>query len=211
MPDRTYVALGDSFSAGTGCEPGEAWADLLAEEIGCGDPAVGRGYVNLAFDGATTGDVLGSLGVALRLRPDLVTVICGANDVLGTTRPDLEGITARLGTIFTALEALRPRPLVLTATYPTSWGFVGLRPRTAARVSSGIENVNASIRDVSARHGAHLVEVAGHPGLSDAVNFAADGLHPSPLGHRRAAAGFLAELRTAGFESTIEEEIACSS
>ena len=26
---RSYVALGDSFTAGTGCEPGQCWADLV--------------------------------------------------------------------------------------------------------------------------------------------------------------------------------------
>jgi lysophospholipase L1-like esterase len=210
-PDPTYVALGDSFSAGTGCEPGEAWTDLVAAAIGCEDSAAQRDYVNLAFDGATTMDVLGSIGETLTLQPDLVTVVCGANDVLGTTRPDLDGLAARLEEVFVALTSRQPAPLVLTATYPTSWGFVGLGPRTSARISSGIEFVNRTLRMLAARHGARLVEVSGHPGLGDPRNFAADGLHPSPLGHRRAARGFLAELRAAGFESTIEEEIACST
>ena len=211
MPDRIYVALGDSFSAGTGCEPGEAWADLVAMALGTGDPAAGRAYVNLAFDGATTSDVLACLDSATRLRPDLVTVVCGANDVLSTTRPDLDGVAARLDSIFSLLAGLDPRPLVLTATYPTEWGFVDLGPRTSARISSGIEFVNRTLRELAPRHGARLVEVYGHPGLNDPGNFAADGLHPSSRGHRRAARGFLAELRAAGFESTTEEEIACST
>ena len=211
MPDRVYVALGDSFSAGTGCEPGEAWADLVAGAIGSGEPGSRGAYVNLAFDGATTTDVLAGVGVALRLRPDLVTVVCGANDVLASTRPDLDGLAARLEEIFAALTGMSPRPLVLTATYPTTWGFVGLGPRTSARISSGIQFVNGAIRDLASRHGVRIVEVSGHPGLSDPGNFAADGLHPSPLGHRRAARGFLEELRAAGFESTTEEEIACST
>ena len=210
MPERAYVALGDSFTAGTGCLPGESWADLLAEAIGCGDPATRRAYVNLAFDGATTVDVLAALDRAVLLRPDLVTVVCGANDVLGSTRPDLDGLAVRLEAVFAGLAALRPRPLVLTATYPTAWGFIGLGPRTSARVSSGIEFVNDAIRRLAAEHGAHLVEVSGHPGLNDSRNFAADGLHPSPLGHRRAARGFAAELRAAGFAIETEDEIAWS-
>ena len=111
MPDRAYVALGDSFTAGTGCLPGESWADLLAEALGCGDPAAGRAYVNLAFDGATTVDVLAALDRAVLLRPDLVSVVCGANDVLGSTRPDLDGLAARLEAVFSGLARLRPQPL----------------------------------------------------------------------------------------------------
>jgi len=210
VPDRIYVALGDSFSAGTGCGPGEAWADLVAVALKSGDPAEGRAYVNLAFDGATSSDVLASLEDARRLRPDLVTVVCGANDVLGSTRPDLEGVAARLESIFSTLTGLRPRPLVMTATYPTAWGFVGLRPRTTARISAGIEFVNDTIRDLADRYGIRVVEVSGHPGLADPVNFAADGLHPSPAGHRRAARGFIEELRNAGFEAA-GEEVACTS
>jgi lysophospholipase L1-like esterase len=36
--------------------------------------------------------------------------------------------------------------------------------------------------------------VAGHPGLSNSENFSDDGLHPSTLGHTRAAEGFAALL-----------------
>ena len=78
------------------------------------------------------------------------------------------------------------------------------------RLDTGIEFVNDAIRRLAAEHGAHLVEVSGHPGLNDSRNFAADGLHPSPLGHRRAARGFAAELRAAGFAIETEDEIAWS-
>jgi len=49
---RSYVALGDSFTAGTGCDPGLGWADRLARALP--DGAV---YRNLAKHGATSADV----------------------------------------------------------------------------------------------------------------------------------------------------------
>ena len=49
-------------------------------------------YANLAVDGATSAEVLDEqVEPALALEPDFVTVICGANDVLLTTRPDVGG------------------------------------------------------------------------------------------------------------------------
>ena len=77
---RAYVALGDSFTAGTGSAPGEGWADRVAAALagGPGDFA----YENLAEHGATSADVRAQLGRALQLEPDLVTVVCGTNDLL---------------------------------------------------------------------------------------------------------------------------------
>ena len=76
-----YVALGDSFTAGTGCPPGEAWPDRLASGAARAQP-VGLAFRNLAVEGATSAQVLEQLPEALELEPDLVTVVCGANDVL---------------------------------------------------------------------------------------------------------------------------------
>ena len=59
-PIRSYAALGDSFTAGTGCNPGESWADRLAARLADGNPDFA--YRNLAFEGATSADVLGQLG-----------------------------------------------------------------------------------------------------------------------------------------------------
>jgi lysophospholipase L1-like esterase len=82
-PVSTYVALGDSFTAGTGEEP---WPDQVARGLG-----PGLSYTNLAVFGATSADVEeGQLERALELGPDLVSLICGANDVLESVRPDPE-------------------------------------------------------------------------------------------------------------------------
>ncbi len=181
----TYAALGDSFTAGHGGPTGERWADRLAALLRANNPRLR--YENLAADGAGSAEVLAQLPAALALEPDLVTVVCGANDVLLTARPDLGGYEERFAAILAALSAAAPRPAILTATAPESWQFMELRPRTRARLSRSLVELNAATRRLAAAAGVPCLEVAGHPGLADPENFSEDGLHPSALGHQRAA------------------------
>jgi len=185
---RSYAALGDSFTAGTGCAPGERWADRLAARLSAGTP--GFVYRNLAVEGARSGAVLDQVGPALQLEPDLVTVVCGANDVLFSVRPDAHLYARRLAGIFRRLREALPAVRIATATAPERWDFLDLGPRTRERLERGIVRFNSATRTVAEAHGVPCLEVAGHPGLVDAENFVADGLHPSPLGHEHAAAAF---------------------
>jgi lysophospholipase L1-like esterase len=188
-----YAALGDSFTAGTGSPEGLGWADRVAGSLRRRSSAFV--YRNLAVDGATSADVLGQVDQAVQLEPDLVTVICGANDVLRTTRPDEESYAGRLSRIFRRLRNAGPRVIVVTATSPARWDFVPLGPRTRARVEEGMRAFNEVTRTVAEEHRVPCLDVADHPGLRDRDNFASDGLHPSPGGHARAARAFAALLR----------------
>ncbi len=183
-----YVALGDSFTAGV--EPGQPrWPDELARELG-GD------YVNLAVVGATSEHVeREQLDRAVELAPDVVTLVCGANDVLFSTRPDPDAYAARLARMFARLRSELPSVEVVTATYPDISRFIALRPRTRARVDEGMQLFNAAVRRVARRHDVVLMESFDHPAASDRTTYAADGFHPSAEGHRRAAAEFLRALR----------------
>lgn len=188
-----YVALGDSFTAGTGSPEGLGWADRVAASLRRRDSAFV--YRNLAEDGATSADVLGQVDQALQLEPDLVTVICGANDVLRTTRPDESAYARRLRRIFRRLRDAGPRMILVTATSPARWDFVPMGPRTRARVEEGMRSFNEVTRHVAKQHSVPCLDVADHPGLRDRDNFATDGLHPSIRGHARAARAFAALLR----------------
>lgn len=185
MKVSAYAALGDSFTAGHDSAVGERWADRLAIALREANP--GLAYRNLAVDGAGSAGVLEQLPAALALEPDLVTVICGANDVLLTTRPDVEGYERRFSQILGGLRDGAPEAAILTTTAPDGWQFLELRPRTRARLDRALGELNAATRSVAARHGIPCLEVAGHPGLMERENFSGDGLHPSPLGHERAA------------------------
>jgi lysophospholipase L1-like esterase len=180
-----FVALGDSFTAGKGCTPGESWADRVAASLREREPKLT--YRNLAEDGATSEAVLAQVGAALQLEPDLVTVICGANDVLRSVRPDVERYGRTLERILDRLREGLPQVAILTATSPESWRFMELGPRTRARVTDGIGRVNEATRAISARRRIPCLDVVDHPGLADRANFSADGLHPSAIGHERAA------------------------
>jgi lysophospholipase L1-like esterase len=183
-----YVALGDSFTAGLG--PGQPrWPDDLARELG------GR-YVNLAEVGATSEHVeREQLERALELEPDVVTLVCGANDVLFNTRPDPEVYAARLSRMFARLRRELPQVEIVTATYPDIARFLDLRPRTRARVEEGMERFNAAVRRIARRHDVVLMESFDHPAASERETYAADGFHPSAEGHRQAAREFLRAIR----------------
>jgi lysophospholipase L1-like esterase len=184
----TYVAMGDSFTSGL--EPGQTrWADELARELDAR-------YVNLASVGATSEQVeLEQLERALELEPDVVTLVCGANDVLFDTRPDPEAYAARLSRMFTRLRRELPNAQIVTATYPDISRFLKLRPRTRARVIDGMERFNSAIRRVARRHDVVLMESFDHPAATARETYAADGFHPSPEGHRAAAREFLRAVR----------------
>ena len=198
-----YVAVGDSFTAGTGCPPGCAWADRLADGLRERHPSLA--FRNLAVDGATSAEVLDQFPEAIQLEPDLVSVICGANDVLRSMRPDAAAYARNLAGAFGRIKAANPSARIFTATAPDRWDFLGLGPRTRLRVERGIARFNRATRGVARTYGVPCLDVAGHPGLADPRNFAADGLHPSSLGHERAARAFAA-LVADGYGIEIEIE-----
>ena len=189
----TYVALGDSFTAGRESIEAERWADRLATGLRAANSALS--YRNFAVDGASSAAVLEQIPPALALKPDLVTVICGANDVLLASRPDIEGYERRFTEILEQLREGAPEAAILTATAPESWHFMELRPRTKARLVKALSDLNGVTRTVAARQHVPCLNVAGHPGLTDRANFSADGLHPSAQGHERAVQEIALSLR----------------
>ncbi len=184
----SYAALGDSFTAGTGCGPGECWADRLATRLAAGCP--GFEYRNLAVEGATSEQVLDQLPPALGFAPDLATIVCGANDVLFSVRPDVEAYARRLAVIFKVIGESLPEARMLTATAPERWDFLELGPRTRSRLERGLVAFNQATREVALEFAVPCLEVARHPGLAEPENFIGDGLHPSADGHDHAATGF---------------------
>jgi lysophospholipase L1-like esterase len=185
---RAYAALGDSFTAGRDSIDAERWADLLAAGMRRVNPALR--YENLAVDGATSGEVLDrQVEPALALEPDFATVICGANDVLLATRPDVGGYAERIDAILRRLREGVPKAALVTATAPEVWQFMGLRPRTEARLIAATTELNDVTRAAAERYDVFCLPVAGHEALRDPATFSADGLHPSTIGHRIVAEG----------------------
>jgi lysophospholipase L1-like esterase len=183
---RAYAALGDSFTAGRDSIDAERWADLLAAGMRRVNPKLR--YENLAVDGATSAEVLdGQVEPGLALDPDFVTVVCGANDVLLETRPDVAGYAERFDAILQRLREGAPEAMLVTATAPEVWHFMELRPRTEKRLIEATAELNEITRETAARYEVLCLPVAGHPALRDPATFSPDGLHPSTAGHQMVA------------------------
>ncbi|MEY9872084.1 lysophospholipase L1-like esterase [Streptacidiphilus sp. MAP12-33] len=183
-PYRRFVAIGDSQTEGLGDGDETAgwrgWADRLAETLAEREP--GLRYANLAVRGRLAGQVRAEqLAPALALRPDLVSVVAGMNDLM-RPRVDTAAVTAELEAMFAACTATGAR--VLTFTFPDIGAIApparGLRPR--------LLDLNARIRAAAERHSVVVVDFFPQAATTDPRMWSADRLHASPLGHARIAA-----------------------
>lgn len=182
------VALGDSTSCGEGVGlrvPLErTWPALLAETMGAQ-------HTCLARPGARVRDVLSAqVEPACAMRPDVVTVLIGLNDVLRSAScPTGEQLTS----------ALRPfaQSQVLLARLHDPTELLPL-PRVARNaVLRRVGLFNAAVDEAAAATGALVFDLAGLPGLRCRDAWAVDRLHPSAHGHAVIAAGAAIALRVA--------------
>jgi lysophospholipase L1-like esterase len=200
---RRYVALGDSFTEGLWDVPGgeppartelvppalecRGWADLLAAHLAerAADPPLR--YANLAVRGRLLGPILSEqLPAALELRPDLVSLIGGGNDLLRPSADpdrlarDLEDAVVRLRTagadvlLGTGMD-VKDSPLVR---------------RSRGRVAV----MNSHVWTIARRHDASVVDLWGMRSLRDWRMWAPDRIHLTTEGHRRVAQGALVAL-----------------
>jgi len=191
---RVVATLGDSITAGTSGHRDRLWPELMVEWLSQYAPAVR--HLDFAWDGATSADVAQhQLPEALQSDPDLVTVICGANDVLLHPRPDLETVEANLAQILERLLGQLPSDRVVVATYPDFAPFLAWRPRSKARVAAGLARLNEIIRGQAEKRGVTCVDLAAVAAKMDRQEtFLSDGVHPSELGHERIAAALVNAL-----------------
>jgi lysophospholipase L1-like esterase len=179
-----YVALGDSFTAGVGdpepLSPGgmRGWADRVAEELGEGRG--GFGYANLAISGLVMRDILDQqLGPALSLKPDLVTLSAGGNDIV-FHRGDPDRMAATLDDAVAALSATGATVVLFTG---PDWGETPVFGHMRGKVAVFNEN----IRVIAARHNSVIADLWALRQLSDPRMWDPDRLHFSPLGHHTIA------------------------
>jgi lysophospholipase L1-like esterase len=188
----SFVAIGDSFTEGLDDpypDPAlgyRGWADLVAQRLAARRPDFR--YANLALRGRLIGGIVDEQVPATEeLRPDLVSVAGGGNDVL-RRRYDPRRTVRRLDEAVERLIAAGAKVLLFTGADVTARmpGTARLRPRISA--------LNASIREVGAAHGVRVVDLDADRGLDDPRLWSEDRLHLGPAGHRRVAAHTLAAL-----------------
>jgi lysophospholipase L1-like esterase len=190
-PWSRYVAMGDSFTAGVGdpepLSPGgmRGWADRVAEELGEGRGDFG--YANLAISGLVMRDILEQqLGPALNLKPDLVTLSAGGNDLL-FHRGDPDRLVATLDDAVAALSATGATVVLFTG---PDWGETAVLGHVRGKVAVFNEN----IRVIAARHNSVIADLWALRQLTDPRMWDPDRLHFSPLGHHTIAAMVLDTL-----------------
>ncbi|MCQ1954733.1 SGNH/GDSL hydrolase family protein [Arthrobacter sp. zg-Y238] len=187
-----FVAMGDSFTEGIGDpnpdSPGgyRGWADRVAEELASGQPDFA--YANLAIRGRLLNQIIDEqLEPALALKPDLVTICAGGNDVI---RPggDPDRLAERMDGAVARLRGSGAGVVLFTGPDLGSTPVLG-----SVRGRAAIYNEN--LRTIAKRHGAIIADMWALRELNDPQMWAPDRLHFSPLGHHTIASMVLDTLQ----------------
>ena len=178
-----YVAVGDSLTEGL-CDvsrmpDGEyrGWADRLALLLALAGPSsMPVSYANLAVRSRKVNDVVEvQLPEAEALDADLVSVLVGANDLVGA-RVDPLRLADRLEERVARIRASGADVLLVTPFMPGRPAAVLFRARFAA--------YNARLRSMAERTGSMLLDVEADPGLIALDRWAEDRVHLNSAGHR---------------------------
>ena len=198
-----YVAIGDSSTEGLD-DPDEGggyrgWANRLAERIARTQGSLR--YANLGVRGRRTRRIREEqLEPALAMRPDLVTLFSGTNDVIGA-RFDADAVGSDI-------EAMQ-RAIVSTGATLLTFTLPELSPvMPIARLAVGrVRALNDALREISTRCGAVLVDVARHAVSSDPRLWSEDRLHANSLGHARIAQALAHALRLPDADASWSEPL----
>ncbi len=182
--ELTYLALGDSYTIGTGAtHESRNFPSLLALQM---QAATGREVrvVNPAVNGFTTIELLArEIGFIEQLHPDFITVLIGVNDLVRGR--SVEQYRESLVEIYEAIATVElPRGRVAAISIP-DWSVA-----PSARdygdplfLKRSTDAFNAVARDEAVRRAFTWVDITGvsRRGLNDAGWFSADDLHPSDV------------------------------
>lgn len=174
---QRYVALGDSLTEGL-CDPGpdgalRGWADRLALLLSARG---GIHYANLAVRSRRVRDLRGEqLTRARQLRPDLVSILIGANDLV-KSHADVPALAAEVEETVRQLRADGADVLLVTPFLPGRRAAAVFAPRFAAFA--------ARLAGIAERHGAILLDTDLHPTLGARPNWGEDLVHLGSRGHR---------------------------
>ena len=172
-----YVALGDSYTIGTGVDPEDAWPSQLAARV----PEL-QLAANLGVNGFSSDDLIAfELPSLLSLQPEFVTVQIGVNDVMRAV-PEAT-YAANVERIVRELIARVPGRRVVAVATPDytvtpigrTFGDPSVR-RAAVERFNEILGSRAATRDVAWVPDVFEISSAA---ANDRTLVASDGLHPS--------------------------------
>lgn len=183
---KHYVALGDSISAGMGDDVAGidalSWPDRLARTLRRINPDLR--YDNLAQHGHTTADLLSlQYPQAAAMRPDLVSILCGGNDVLSPhwSPPQYRDALEKL---FGTFKWQGATVISFTLLNPASV----LPSRLAARTCARLEQAHSIVRELSAQYHCICVDCWQLASTHDPGIWSVDRKHPNALAHQLVAA-----------------------
>jgi len=173
-----YLALGDSFTIGTGTTPDRSFPAVLVDRWW--DDGIECDLRNPAVNGYTTADLIREeLPLVESYRPELVTVLIGANDIVaGITE---QRYRAQLRRIHERVRAGAPAAARYGLPQP-DWSLTpaGASFGDVARLAKTIERFNRIAREEALRAGGRYVDI--FPLMREQMRrgmTAPDGLHPS--------------------------------
>ena len=183
-PWSRYVAIGDSFTEGIG-DPEErspgghrGWADRVAEVLA--EQTEDFAYANLAIRGRLLQQILDEqVDAALELRPDLITISAGGNDII-RPRTDPDDVAARIEGGIARLR--RDRATVVLFNGPDIGGTPVL-----GRIRGKVAIYNENLRTIAQKHDCVVADMWSLRELTDPRMWAPDRLHFSPIGHQTIA------------------------
>jgi lysophospholipase L1-like esterase len=190
LGDSITLGVGDPVRTGAGQRGWRGWARLLGEGLPDPDVAI------LASNGACAADVeRDQLPAALRLAPDIASVVIGVNDTLraGFDPARIEAAAAR------TVGALRAAGAeVLTMRLPDPGRMLGVPGVLARPLARRAHQVNEVMDALAGRFETIHFDAAADDQAYDPRMWAVDRLHPSERGHRLIARRFHALLAAAG-------------
>jgi lysophospholipase L1-like esterase len=172
---QEWVAVGDSFTAGSGDDPHQGgWIPRAAAALS--EAGQIGGFHNYAERGVRLADVLESQVPRVSGRARIISAIAGANDIL-ERRCSLSAVTDRADQLLD--WALSKADIVLTCTCPD---FFAGRSGQLRRLSSRIDTINQHVQQ-RRRDIPNLVVIDANGILADRDLWADDGVHANPQGH----------------------------
>ncbi|WP_308470091.1 SGNH/GDSL hydrolase family protein [Kineococcus rubinsiae] len=197
MSPYRYVALGDSLTEGmVDATPDggyRGWADRLAEHLDAPLRAAGEApleYANLAVRGRLLPEIVAQqVPQAVALRPDLVSLVGGGNDLL---RPgnDPDSMAALFAEAVATLTATGAHVLIGTG-FDTRTATLLRRNRNAVAI------YNNHLWGIARRYGCSVLDLWNLEALHDRRSWGEDRIHLSSAAHATVA---LAALEALGRE-----------
>jgi lysophospholipase L1-like esterase len=182
----SLVAVGDSFTEGLSDLAPDGtyvgWADRLAAILAERTP--GFRYANLALRGKMLREIVTEqVPAAVAVRPDLVTICAGGNDLI-VPGSDVDALAEEFEQGVASLRQAGCEVVIFTGPDPRKQPVV-------RRIRAKVAIYNGHLHAIADRQNAMLVDLWAMAPLVDVRAWSDDRLHFSPEGHRRIA------LRTA--------------